>query len=84
VSKNKLVSIDDILYVLDEIFNISLHASDSLKTRINDLERYIRDNILKDDKQAENELKRILYKQIKNAKTESEREKLYDDYKNLD
>lgn len=84
----RLVEVENIMYILEELFNISLHASSESKTRLNRLENYIKENILKENilkenKVAINEFKRIIYQNMQNETDPEKKQKLYQEYQEL-
>lgn len=83
MKERRLVEVENIMYILEELFNISLHASSESKTRLNRLENYIKENILKENKVAINEFKRIIYQNMQNETDPEKKQKLYQEYQEL-
>lgn len=80
----KLVFREDLQFVIDELFFIKLAAPENLQDQIENLTKYIDTKILESDKNNINELKRIYYKAMKEAKTPEENKRYYEMYKGLD
>lgn len=80
----KLVERDHINYLVSELFYIKLQAPGKLQERIQDLIKFIEDNIVQGDQDSKNEFKRVVYKRMKEAKTPEENRQWYDFYKSLD
>lgn len=68
----KLVEKEHILYLLDKLFNLQMIASGELRNELSSLESYVRKNILEDNKESLNEVKRAIYKKMKEAPTQKE------------
>jgi hypothetical protein len=79
----RLVEVENIIHVLDELFSISLYVPDGQKVRLNDLEKYIRENILKENQASINEFKRILYQKMKDETDQEKKQKLYQEYQDF-
>lgn len=79
----KLVEREHILYLLEQLFTLQMKASGELKTSIGDLENYVRKNILEEDKESLNEVKRAIYKKMKEATSPEESKEWHEYYKKL-
>lgn len=83
MSSKKLVEKEHIQHILDQLFKLKLIAPEALKAHISDLENYINTNLLQTDKEALNVLKRLTYKQLQEASTQDEKNRLYCEYQKL-
>ena len=83
MKEKRLVEVENITYILEELFNISLHVSGEPKTLLNQLDSFIRENMLKENKVAINEFKRIIYQNMQNEKDQEKKQKLYQEYQEL-
>jgi hypothetical protein len=79
----KLVERKHLNYILEELFHIMLQSHLKTQDRISNLLQYIETNIIQSDKESINEIKKVAYNKIKNAKTEKESKEWYDYYKHL-
>jgi hypothetical protein len=79
----KLVGREYLNYVQEELFSIKLQCSLKTQERISGLLQYIETNIIHSDKELLNEIKKVVYLNMKNAKTEKESKKWYNYYQNL-
>lgn len=79
----KLVERECLNYVQEELFSIKLQSPLKTQERISGLLQYIETNIIHSDKESLNEIKKVVYLNMKNAKTEKESKKWYDYYQNL-
>lgn len=79
----KLVEREYIFYLLDKLFSLQMKASGELKNELSSLENYVRKNILEEDKESLNEVKRVIYKRMKEASTKEESKQWADFYKSL-
>lgn len=80
----KLVEREYLNHLATELFFIKLQASGHLQERIENLMKFIEDNIIQEDLESRNEIKRVVYRKMKEAKTPEENQQWYEYYKSLD
>lgn len=79
----KLVDREHLDYLANELFFIKIQAPGHLQGRIENLMKYIEDNIIQRDLESQSEFKRVIYKRMKEASTPEESKQWHELYMSL-
>jgi len=79
----KLVEWEDILHIHESLWDMKRIADTAMYDKLKELTDYIEDNIIQQEREDLNELKRTVYLKMKHAETDEDRQHWYDVYQNL-